>query len=179
VALAWSYGIHKAPALVGTLVVFLVVVTAFALPSQIQTLGPYASHASSDQFRAVIDQASFLDMRQHFIFGSGAGTATIQLPSGTFYFHNSFEALVAEFGIPGTVLYAIVAISTVTALFTCTRRSPMIEAAFLSLLIMSLTVGEVLFAFTAAVVIGTSWRYVLLERRREVAGMPHEALSVA
>jgi hypothetical protein len=178
VALAWAYSIHKAPTSVAVLSIIVVVVASFTLPSQIQTIGPYASHASSDQFRAVIDQASFLDMRTHFVLGSGAGTAVVQIPNGTtFFFHNSFEALVTEFGIPGSVLYLVLALSTVGALFGAPRRYPMVEAAFLALLVMSLTVGEVLFAFTGAVVMGTAWRLVLLERRRVGSGGSREVPS--
>ena len=171
-ALAWVTFLHRAPASVAVLAVLAAVIIGFTLPSQIQTIGPYSSHAASDQFRAVIDQASFLDMKTNFVLGSGAGTAVVQIPNGTtFYFHNSFEALVAEFGIPGTLLYSVLAVSTIVSLFGARRRAPAIEAAFLSLLVMSLTVGEVLFAFSAAVVMGVAWRHVLLDRRREVLGV--------
>lgn len=171
-ALAWIAFLHRAPASVAVLAVLAAVVISFTLPAQIQTIGPYSSHAASDQFRAVIDQASFLDMRTHILLGSGAGTAVVQIPNGTtFYFHNSFEALVAEFGIPGTALYLVLAVSTLVALFGARRRATAIEAAFLSLLVMSLTVGEVLFAFSAAVVMGMAWRHVLLEQRRDALGV--------
>ena len=179
-ALGWTFVLHKAPASVSILAVLLAVVISFTLPSQIQTIGPYSSHAASDQFRAVIDQASFADMRQHFVLGSGAGTAVVRISNGTtFFFHNSFEALVTEFGIPGTLLYLVLAAPTIISLFATRRRSPEIEAAFLALLVMSLTVGEVLFSFTAAVVIGSAWRYVLLDRRRAALGLTRDvAMSV-
>lgn len=171
-ALAWVLFLHRAPASVAILAVLLAVVLSFALPSQIQTIGPFSSHAASDQFRAVIDHASYLDMRTHILLGSGAGTAVVTISNGTtFFFHNSFEALVTEFGIPGTLLYLVLAVSTISALFGTRRREPAIEAAFLALLVMSLTVGEVLFAFSAAVVMGVAWRHILLERRRTRAGV--------
>jgi len=162
-ALLWLLVLHKLPRSIGILVVVGAVALALLLPPSIQSIGPYHAHASSDQLRAIIDQAAFSDLRHNFISGTGPGTAFITISNGErFFFHNSFYALGAEFGIVGAILYGLLIMSTIVSLLRTRPRSIELEAALLSVLVASLTIGEVLFTLVTAIIIGVTWRHVLL-----------------
>ncbi len=165
-ALLWLLLVHRLPRSVGVGLIVVAIITALLLPANLQTFGPFQIHVSSDHLRALIDQASFTDLRQHFLTGTGPGTAYITIVNGEqFFFHNSFYAIVAELGLFGAVPYLFLAVFTATKLFATRPRSPELEAAFLGIMVMALTLGEVLLTLTAAVVIGAAWRHILLSAR--------------
>jgi hypothetical protein len=169
-ALLWVFWAYKVPRSISIPMIVGAVIGALSLPSDIQTVGPFAGHAASNQLRALIDQASAQDMVHHLWTGTGPGTAYIQISNGTqFFFHNSYEAMVAEFGLLVVVPFGVLLVATAYMLFRTRPRAPAIEAGLLATLVMALTLGEVLLAFTAAIVLGAAWNHILSNRpeRRE------------
>jgi hypothetical protein len=160
-ALLWYLWVHKLPRSVGVTLIVGAVVGVLLLPSTIQSLGPFALHSSSDQLRALIDHASAQDVASHFVTGTGPGTAYIQIVNGAqFFFHNSYYAMLAEFGLLVSIPFLLLIVTTTFGLFRTRPRAPAIEAALLASLIMALTLGEVLLTFTMAIILGAAWHHI-------------------
>ena len=124
-------------------------------------LGDYAvSRQGSDAFRLRIDTAASLKAQAAPWYGSGLSTATVRLDSGTWFFHNSYDALIVEGGI--VLLVVMLAIYLVTGLGLSARvevealsfQSRAITAATAILCMCALRLGEVFFAPIGFLVIG-------------------------
>jgi len=170
-ALVWYLWVNRMPRSVALALVVGATVAALELPSTLQRFGPYSINSSGEtSFRTIVNQLDAHAAAQHFLTGTGAGTATIVLPSGaTFFFANSYEALLAEFGLPMAAVMLALMVFTAVSLWRCRPRAVGIEAGLLAVLISALTIGEVLFTLTAALVIGAAWRHILLTRRHDRA----------
>ncbi|GAA2899558.1 O-antigen ligase family protein [Microbacterium esteraromaticum] len=126
------------------------------------TIGDYGeTREGSDEFRSRIDAASSLKAAAAPWHGFGLGEATVSLDSGTWFFHNAYEALIVEGGF---VLAAVVlGLFVVAGLGLAPRavgvdvtsgESRVITAATLVVFCCALRLGEVFLAPIGLVVLG-------------------------
>ncbi|MGB4137889.1 MAG: O-antigen ligase family protein [Microbacterium sp.] len=164
-----AYGVALVYLLVSTwmqrgfqLVTLLVGVLAFLwADDNLTKLGDYAfDRKGSDAFRMRIDFASSLKAQAAPWYGSGLGEATVDLDSGTWFFHNSYQALIVE---GGTVLfvvtiaaYAIVGLGLSDRGFVDAMRfdARAVTAATLVVFLCAVRLGEVFFAPIGFLVLG-------------------------
>ncbi|REJ08057.1 hypothetical protein DY023_01980 [Microbacterium bovistercoris] len=129
--------------------------------ANLSTWGDYSvTREGSDEFRMRIDTASSLKAQAAPWYGNGLGQATVNLDSGTWFFHNSYEALVVEGGL--VLLVVVLAMYAITGLGLSTRvqvdvltlQSRSITAATLIIFLCATRLGEVFFAPIGFLVLG-------------------------
>lgn len=131
-----------------------------------QNWGPFATRAGSDLLRElIIDQEMILITRSP-LTGHGAGTARVLIEESTFFFHNSFLAMQAEFGIVGLVLVVSLVSATFLKLLVLpvAHRSRVLEMGIIGIVLCALHLGEVLLSLEVAVIIGASLRWISSSR---------------
>ena len=126
------------------------------------TLGAYGeSREGSDAFRERIDTASALKSAATPWHGLGLGEATVDLDSGTWFFHNSYQSLMVEGGI--AFVAVIIALFLVAGLGLAPARvgvdvtsfeSRVITAATLVLFCCAMRLGEVFVTPIGCLVLG-------------------------
>ncbi|MBO0981007.1 hypothetical protein [Microbacterium sp. SD291] len=154
----------------------------FWAENNLASVGTYElTREGSDQFRMRIDQAAGLKAQAAPWYGSGLGEATVDLDSGTWFFHNSYDALVVEGG--AVLLVAIVAAYAITGLglsFThrvevdvTSYQSRAITAATLVVMLCAVRLGEVFFAPIGMFVLGVGLARLLVpvEQVEKPAGL--------
>ncbi len=130
------------------------------LVDELKSVGPWADREGSDLLRERINVQENLTIDQSPWIGNGPGTAHVNLGSDQaevfFFFHNSYLAMICEGGRIALTLFITLAISLIGrfGLMPPERRSPWREAAFIALLIVGMSLGEVFFAIPGAIVIG-------------------------
>lgn len=129
--------------------------------NNLTTLGDYAfDRKGSDAFRMRIDFASAQKALAAPWYGSGLGQATVQLDSGTWFFHNSYQALIVEGGIVLIVvmvaLYAVVGLGVGTRVVVDATRfdARVVTAATLVVFLCAVRLGEVFFTPIGFLVLG-------------------------
>jgi O-antigen ligase len=131
-----------------------------SIPPETSLFGPFEGRSGSDALRARINELSSRLVAEAPWRGHGLGTATVLVGSLTFFFHNSYMALICEAGIPGLILYGIVVFVFVTSLVSRPRayRNPWIEVAIVAALICALNLGEALLLQSMATALGFAMR---------------------
>ncbi|MGN8026977.1 O-antigen ligase family protein [Microbacterium sp. 22242] len=151
------------------------VLVFFWADNNLTTLGDYAfDRKGSDAFRMRIDFASALKAQAAPWYGSGLGTATVNLDSGTWFFHNSYQGLIVEGGAVLTVVtiavYLIAGLGLRTNGFVdaTTFDARAITAAALVVFLCAVRLGEVFYAPIGFLVIGVGLARLLdpIERGR-------------
>lgn len=166
VSLFWVAGGYRVPKVLGAAFVAAATFIALRLPASLLTFGPFADHAQSDNLRQLINAAGSAKAAAHFLTGAGAGTAYLHISNGEkFFFHNSYYAMVAEFGLLLTAVYLGLLVYTAAKLARSRPRSPALEAGMVAMLVVALSLGEVLLALTAGLLLGTVWSHVLTAAR--------------
>lgn len=129
--------------------------------TNLTTLGDYAiERQGSDAFRMRIDTASSLKAQAAPWYGSGLGEATVELDSGTWFFHNSYDALLVEGGVVLLIVmvgvYAVVGLGLSNRGFVDPLRmdARAVTAATLVVFLCATRLGEVFFAPIGFLVLG-------------------------
>lgn len=132
-------------------------------------IGVYeVNREGSDALRTSIDFAASLKAQAAPWYGSGLGEATVDLASGTWFFHNSYDALIVEGGI--VLLVVMIATYLVTGLGLTTRGfvdamrmdARAVTAATLVIFLCAFRLGEVFFAPIGFVVLGVGLARLLI-----------------
>ncbi|GAA4485938.1 hypothetical protein GCM10023171_21070 [Microbacterium panaciterrae] len=157
-------------ALVGAVLAF------FWADNNLTTLGDYAfDRKGSDAFRMRIDFASAQKAAAAPWYGSGLGTATVNLDSGTWFFHNSYQGLIVEGGVVLTVV--TIGVYLVTGLGLSTHgfvdATPFdaraVTAATLVVCLCAVRLGEVFYAPVGFLVVGVGLARLLDPAGRDKA----------
>lgn len=157
-ALAWWLVGRRLGTLGGAAAVGILVWVVDNIPDQLVNFGPFSNRSGSDALRDRIIVREHELLAQSPWFGTGPGTAKVNLAGDEFFFHNSFLAVRQEGGWPLLVL--ILALVTI-AFISLSRRSRMgdlravaAQAALIATLAMAVTLGEVLLELCTAIAIG-------------------------
>jgi hypothetical protein len=178
-AFAWLFFLHRMPRTLSAAVVIGAVVLALSAPASIRTFGPFQDRTQSDQLRSAITAQETQAVRQHYPTGEGPGTATVEISNGEqFYFHNSYFAMLSEFGLLVLIPYFLLLVPTALLLFGSRPRAPALEAALLGVLVAALSLGEVFFALQTALVIGAAWRHISVAHSDVTATPRHARAAV-
>ncbi|MEI6624247.1 MAG: O-antigen ligase family protein, partial [Actinomycetes bacterium] len=130
-------------------------------PADIRASGPFDLRDGSDDLRERIRTAGADSVAESWWTGHGLGTAKVNLGRWgwgdyTFFFHNSYYALVSETGLIGaTIVLLTVAGGTWRAM-----KNPLARGALAGVcagLVMATQLGEVLVDLPMAIVIGMCW----------------------
>ncbi|MDO5633349.1 MAG: hypothetical protein Q4G34_00535 [Micrococcus sp.] len=120
-------------------------------------LAVFGDRTGTDWFRDIIHEASWAKASAAPWYGEGLGTAVVEIPQGTYFFHNSYWGLLTEGGY-----VFVVAILTVYVLFglrpfaAAQDRTPSrvaIEAATVVIFVVALQLGEVFITLMGAMVV--------------------------
>ena len=127
------------------------------LPAALQQAGVFTDRAGSDVLRSSIFSQSWRAAIRGFWIGNGPGTTRVTVyDEYSFFFHNSYLALVSE----GGILTAIVVVSLLLTVFIqlvslpLPQRDIWLEMALIAVAVCALHLGEVLLDLTSAIVIG-------------------------
>lgn len=137
---------------------------AWAIPyieENYATVGEFSDRLGSDRLRGWIDDASRLKTDAAPWWGQGLGEAWVPLPQGTFFFHNSYWALLLE----GGWLYLLAFVGTLVLVgirpFRRGRPPSMLslsgEAGAVTVLVCALSLGEVFGATAATLVLAAGF----------------------
>ena len=132
------------------------------LPSTIQTIGIFSSRSGSDVLRSSILNASIEMARANFWLGGGPGTTIVNVYGNyTFFFHNSFLAVISEGGIVSAAAVVVLVVVTLGRMIRLPAglRNPWFEMSLIAVLVCAFHLGEVLLDLPAALAIGfcLSW----------------------
>jgi hypothetical protein len=132
------------------------------LPSTIQTFSLFRTRSGSDVLRGTILEQSLEMARANFWLGGGPGATRVDVYNRfSFFFHNSFLAVISEGGIVSAA--AVVTLIVLTfgrmIMLPAGLRNPWFEMSLLAILVSALHLGEVLLDLPSAVAIGfcLSW----------------------
>lgn len=166
----WFWIGRKLKPLPALAVIVMAAVAIGVLPTSLQSFGPFSDRTGSDQLRDRVATQELQLVREKPIIGHGPGTATVMVNFGTvtFYFHNSYLAMVQEGGIIALGLVMTLLIGTFLALMSLqtTDRQPLLEAAIIGTWVMAINLGEVFLELSTAVAIGFALVYVVHTRIR-------------
>jgi hypothetical protein len=119
--------------------------------------GDFSNREGSDLLRARIDDAAQAKVDITPWFGGGLGEGQVQLSGLTWFFHNSYLALVAEGGIVVLItvvgLYAVVGLRLFRPKIDA-QNAVLVSAATVSLLLVSFRLGEVFFTIPGFLILG-------------------------
>lgn len=182
VSVLWLVIGRKLKPIPALFVVVAVAVTIAVLPTSLQSIGPFSDRTGSDLLRDRVAAQEIDLISEKPILGHGPGTATVLVNQGTttFYFHNSYFAMIQEGGIVSLVTVMTLLIGTFLALMSLdtTDRQPLLEAAIIGVWVMSINLGEVLLELSTAVTIGMALAYIVRVRSRTVTS-PSAAVPAA
>lgn len=138
----------------------------FNLGEQLKNWGPFEEREGSDLLRERIIDSEMAVIAQSPFLGNGAGTAKVSVDGMPFFFHNSYLAMQAEFGMVAVVIYIIVAFAILMMMVQLPRRKRNIplEMALIALGVCALNLGEVLLHLPAAVALGVAIRWAVIVR---------------
>ena len=170
-AVVWVlFGRRLGPA-TGAAVAAMLVWTVASIPDDLTTFGPFSNRSGSDALRARIiaqEQVQLADMPW---FGSGPGTAKVEVRGLEFFFHNSYLATRQEGGWPALVLILLLLTIAFLRVGQTARRGDLVaaaaQAAIISIAAMSITLGEVLLDTPVGVAIGFALGHCLRVRTEE------------
>ncbi|MDJ1371274.1 O-antigen ligase family protein [Gulosibacter molinativorax] len=130
----------------------------FWADANLSDVGQYEeSRAGSDALRDRIDAASAAKVAETPWYGGGLGQAVVEVEDRDWFFHNSYEALLAEGGI--VALAAVVGLYVVVGFGLANRNPPsfataVVGGATLFLLLAATRLGEVFFAPIGLILLG-------------------------
>ncbi|MBW8172861.1 hypothetical protein K0651_07360 [Ornithinimicrobium sp. Arc0846-15] len=138
------------------------------IPEEAAVYGPFSGREGSDTLREAISEQVAYKVFQQPWSGGGAGSARVLVEGDTFFFHNSYLAVVSEGGYVALACILIFLISCFVGLvWLPTRlRSGWMESALLAMAVVAVSLGEVWFDLAGAVVFGITAWYLLDARRR-------------
>lgn len=152
------------------LVIGLLVLTIGFLPTSVQSIGPFKDRSGSDQLRTRVSTQELTSVGESPIWGHGAGTATVRVNTNevTFYFHNSYLALVNEGGVLALAMFLTLLLGVFLSIVGLddADRDPWLECALIGVAVMGLNLGEVLVELASAVAIGFALAHLLAVRSR-------------
>jgi hypothetical protein len=128
-----------------------------AIPSATQDSGVFETRTGSDMLRSAIFEESTRSAIRGFWFGNGPGTAKVEIrDTFTFYFHNSYLAVISEGGIfTALAIFALMFIEFIRLSFLpAVLRNTWIEMAIIATVTASFHLGEALLELPSAVAIG-------------------------
>ncbi|MBK5237604.1 MAG: O-antigen ligase family protein [Actinomycetales bacterium] len=141
-------------------------------------IGEFTSRVGSDLLRLRIDEASQAKVDMAPWYGLGLGQSQVQLQGSTWFFHNSYLALIVEGGL--VVAIAIVGLYAVVGLQLFQPKiqsfhARVIEAATVAVFLCALRLGEVFFTLPGFLVIGMG--LLLMAERNAMSKGPGELLT--
>ena len=138
-------------------------------------VGQFASRVGSDMLRERIDAVAQEKAETAGFFGSGLGEAYAPLQDRNWVYHNSYLVLRTEGGWVWTVFVIAITIIVGMRIFVSktswTVEERVGQGAAIALLVCGLSLGEVFYTFTWAIVIAYAVRAGAIARNREL-GMP-------
>lgn len=138
----------------------LLLVLSFAwavsrIPETLKTSGVFASRTGSDALREEIVELEWQAIESSVWLGHGPGTAQVSVSGQPFFYHNSYLAVWAEFGL---LALACLLLLTLAIWFFGTAprgaRDRWAEAGVLATLVCAINLGEVLLEFVTPVTLG-------------------------
>ncbi|GGF51690.1 hypothetical protein GCM10011519_27140 [Marmoricola endophyticus] len=136
------------------------------IPRETSLLGLFSDRTGSDALRDRLLAQEKVDVAASPWFGSGAGTAQVNLGSDRFFYHSSYLAAQRE---GGWVLIGILAVLAVTVFVSLLRmpvprRNGWLEGAIICAAVVAVNLGEVLLELPAAIAIGAAMHHLLTAR---------------
>ena len=147
------------------------------LPTSIQDFGVFGGRSGSDALRSSILSESIRSAMHGFWYGNGPGTAKVEVNRiYTFYFHNSYLAVLSEGGIIAATAVVVLLLVEFVRLISLpvVLRNTWIEMAIITFATAGFHLGEVLLDLPAAVAIGFCLDWVA--RPDTGRSLPHRAL---
>lgn len=140
-------------------------------------VGMFSDRTGSDLLRGRIDAASLEKLESAPWHGEGLGTATVQVQDHTWFFHNSYWALLVEGGWPFLVVllgfFAFVVLLPRAASGIRSTPRIAIEAAAIAMLLCSFRLGEVFITIPSFFMLGCAL-FLLAEDRASTTGATTE-----
>lgn len=129
-----------------------------SLPDDLRLFGPFAARTGSDELRERIADLEADKLAHAPWYGNGPGTATVDVDGDTFFFHNSYLAVLNEGGWP--TLFLVVALLAGAFLLLSRaardgdRQAIWAQVGIIGVLVCAVNLGEVLLDLPTAVVLG-------------------------
>lgn len=151
------------------------------VPRETSFFGLFSDRTGSDALRDRLLAQEQVDVSRSPLFGSGAGTARVQLGPDQFFYHSSYLAAQREGGLVLVgilvVLGAVVFLSLIR--LPMDQRNGWLEAGIICLAVVAVNLGEVLLELPAAVILGAAVHHVVRQRGREPDPRPATSSPVA
>lgn len=159
--LVWLLIGHRVTPVFGVLFLAGLVYAIAHFPARLKQIGPFSDRNGSDQLRARIDAGAHELVQTAGLTGHGPGTSVIPdwiTPGNFWFFHNSYSSVINEGGWIG---FGIVIALLAVAMLLLTRldlryRNGWVEAAIISLAVVSINLGEVLLELPTAIALGAA-----------------------
>lgn len=118
------------------------------IPQSLTTFGPFSDRSGSDNLRQRIIAQEQVELAAAPWYGSGPGTATVNIRDLEFFFHNSYLATRQEGGWGALLLALALLVFTFVRLSDRARAGDLVAAgaqgAIIGIGVMAITLGEVL-----------------------------------
>lgn len=146
------------------------------LAEQFKNAGAFADRAGSDLLRQRIDIGENLVVQRNPTFGTGAGTAVVDIQGQTFYFHSSYLALRAEGGWLAIGIAGLLALAVVVALLRLPRSPEVgwLGGGLIAIGVCSMNLGEVLLVLQTAAALGLAVWWIAQQRAADAHLADHD-----
>ena len=135
------------------------------IPKGLTTVGPFSDRSGSDKLRERIIAQEQVDLANAPWFGSGPGTAKVNIRGLEFFFHNSYLATRQEGGWLALLLVLGLLVFTFIRLTDLAQHGDIVaagaQAAIIGIGVMAITLGEVFLDTPVAVVMAMALGHAL------------------
>ena len=135
------------------------------IPEGLTTFGPFSDRSGSDNLRERIIAQEQVELAGAPWYGSGPGTATVEIRDLEFFFHNSYLAVRQEGGWGALLLVLALLVFAFVRLSRQAREGDLVAAAaqgaIIGVGVLAITLGEVLLDTPMAVAVALALGHVL------------------